>query len=81
MSTVLKRYNLKMTFYTLTQHVNNLIAITAIQRKHDIMRDERYLMTAYDAIIIYFKTLIKHLNVREKINIIKMILFNNYFNE
>ena len=33
----------------------------------------------YLAIIIYFKNLIKHLNVKEIINIIKMILFDNYF--
>ena len=38
-------------------------------------------MTAYDTVIIYFKTLTKHLNVEEKVNITKMTLFNSYFNE
>ena len=38
-------------------------------------------MTAYDAAIIYFEALIKHLNIKEKINITKAALFNNYFNE
>ena len=44
------------------------------------MRDERYSVTAYDVIIIYFKILIKHLNAEEKIDIAKAVLFNNYFN-
>ena len=70
-----------MTFYILTQHVNSLAAVIAIQRKHDIIRDERYSMTAYDAAIVYFKILIKHLNVKEKISIIKTALLDNYFNE
>ena len=81
MSTILKKYNLKMTFHILTQHVNSLTAVIAIQRKHDIMRNEKYLMIAYDAAIVYFKTLMKHLNIRKKIDIIKTTLFNNYFNE
>ena len=55
--------------------------MTAIQRKHDIMKNERYSITAYDAAIVYFKTLIKHLNVRKKINITETVLFDNYFNK
>ena len=45
------------------------------------MRNERYSMTAYDAVIVYFKILIKHLNVKEKIDVAEMMLFNSYFNE
>ena len=45
------------------------------------MRDERYSMTAYDAAIIYFKILMKYLNVRKKINITKTALFDSYFDE
>ena len=55
--------------------------MTAIQRKHNIVRNERYSMTAYDVAIVYFKTLIKHLNAEEKISIIKMTLLDSYFNE
>ena len=80
-SAVFKKYNLKMTFHISAQHVNSLIMMTAIQRKHDIMRDEKYLMTAYNAAIVYFKTLIKHLNIRKKISIAEAALFNSYFNE
>ena len=63
------------------QCANSLIAVIAIQRKHDIMRNERYSMITYDVIIIYFKTLMKHLNVKKKIIIIKIALLNSYFNE
>ena len=45
------------------------------------MKDERYSVIAYNVIIVYFKTLIKHLNVKEKINVIKTMLFNSYFNK
>ena len=45
------------------------------------MRNERYSVTVYDIIIVYFKTLIKHLNVKKKINVTKTVLFDNYFNE
>ena len=38
-------------------------------------------MTAYDTAIVYFKTLIKHLNAEEKIDVTKITLLNNYFNE
>ena len=81
MSTVLKKYSLKTTFHILMQCVNSLAAVTVIQRKHDIMKDERYSMTAYDAVIVYFETLIKHLNVEEKIDITEVMLFDSYFNE
>ena len=33
----------------------------------------------YSATIIYFKNLIKHLNIKKIINIIKAVLFNNCF--
>ena len=55
--------------------------MTVIQKKHDIMKNEKYSVTTYDVIIIYFETLTKHLNVEEKIDVVKMMLFNNYFNE
>ena len=45
------------------------------------MKNEKYLMTAYNAIIVYFETLMKHLNVEEKIDIAKTTLLNNYFDE
>ena len=63
------------------QCVNSLTAVIVIQRKHDIMRNERYSMTVYDVIIIYFKVLMKHLNVKEKINVAETTLLNSYFNE
>ena len=53
----------------------------AIQRKHDIMKNEKYLIIIYDAAIVYFKTLMKHLNAERKINIAETALLNNYFNE
>ena len=53
----------------------------AIQKKHDIIKNEKYSVITYDAVIIYFKILIKHLNAEKKINITEMMLFNNYFNE
>ena len=81
MSTVLKKYSLKTTFYILTQCVNSLAAMIAIQRKHDIIKNERYSMTTYNVIIVYFKTLTKHLNVEEKISIAKTMLLDSYFNE
>ena len=80
-STIFKKYSLKTIFHILTQHVNSLAVMTVIQRKHNIMKNEKYSMTVYDVIIIYFKTLMKHLNVKKKISITKMILFNNYFDE
>ena len=35
----------------------------------------------YTAVIVYFKKLIKHLNIKKMISIIKTALFNNYFNK
>ena len=35
----------------------------------------------YITMILYFKKLIKHLNIKEMINIIKTALFNNCFNK
>ena len=35
----------------------------------------------YTIMIIYFKKLTKHLNVKKTISTIKTVLFNNYFNE
>ena len=55
--------------------------IIAIQRKHDIVKNERYLVITYDAAIIYFEALMKHLNVKKKINVAEAALFNSYFNE
>ena len=45
------------------------------------MKNEKYLIIIYNVILIYFKVLMKHLNVEKKINIIEMTLFNNYLNE
>ena len=45
------------------------------------MRNEKYSMIAYDALIVYFKILMKYLNVKKKIDITKTALFNNYFDE
>ena len=45
------------------------------------MRDERYSVTAYNAAIVYFKALMKHLNAEEKISVAETMLLNNYFNE
>ena len=81
MNAIFKKYDLKMTFYILMQCVNSLTAMTVIQRKHNIMRDEKYLITAYNVTIVYFKTLMKYLNAEKKINIIKTVLFNSYFNK
>ena len=45
------------------------------------MKNERYSVTAYNVIIIYFKTLMKHLNVKEKIDVAETMLLDSYFNE
>ena len=45
------------------------------------MKDERYSVITYNVIIIYFETLIKHLNVEEKISVVKIMLLNSYFNK
>ena len=45
------------------------------------MRNERYSMTAYDVIIVYFETLTKHLNVKEKIDVTEATLLDSYFNK
>ena len=70
-----------MTLHISVQHVNSLAAVTAIQRKHDIMRNERYSVAAYDVAIVYFKVLTKHLNAEEKIDVAKIMLLNSYFDE
>ena len=45
------------------------------------MRNERYSVTVYDAAIVYFEALMKHLNAERKIDVAETALFNNYFNE
>ena len=81
MSIVFKRYNLKITFHILMQYANSLAAVTAIQRKHDIVRNERYSMIAYDAVIVYFEALTKHLNTEEKVGVAEAALLDSYFDE
>ena len=58
------------------QYVNNLTMITIIQKTHKLLS---YIV--YIIMIIYFNMLIKHLNVKEVISVIKTMLFNNCFNE
>ena len=70
-----------MTPHTPAQHANSLAAVAAIQRKHDIMRDERYSVAAYDAAIVYFEALMKHLNARGKVGIAEAALLDSYFDE
>ena len=43
---------------------------------HNLLR-----CAVYTMIIVYFEKLIKHLNIEEIINMIKMTLFNNCFNK
>ena len=81
MSTIFKKYNLKMTLHISMQHVNSLAVMIVIQRKHNIMKNERYSVTAYDAAIVYFKTLMKHLNVKKEVDVAKTMLLDNYFNK
>ena len=76
MSNFFKKYNLKMILHILTKHVNSLTVIIIIYKTHNSLN-----CAVYTAMIIYFKNLIKHFNVRKMINIMKMTLFDNCFNE
>ena len=76
MSNFFKKYNLNTILHILTQCVNNLIIIIIIFKKHNSLKYAIYTM-----MIVYFKKLIKHLNIEEIINEIKTVLFNNCFNE
>ena len=72
---IIKKYNLNTTsLHISAQHANNLTAVTSIQNENIIMKDVNY-----SATIIYFKNLMKHLNVEEIISMIKTALFNNCF--
>ena len=75
-SSFFKRYDLNTILHILTQHVNSLIVIIIIQKKHNSLR-----CAVYTAVIIYFEKLMKHLNAEEMINEMKMTLFDNCFNE
>ena len=43
---------------------------------HNLLKD-----AVYTVMIVYFKKLIKYLNIEKIINAIKITLFNNYFNK
>ena len=75
-SSFLKRYNLNMTLHILMQHVNNLIIMIIIQKEHNSLK-----CAVYTVMIVYFKRLMKHLNVKEMISEMKMTLFDSCFNE
>ena len=63
MSNFFKKYSLNMTLHILIQHINNLIMIIIIKKKHNSLK-----YAVYTAVIVYFKKLIKHLNAEEMIN-------------
>ena len=71
-----KKYSLKIILHILIQQFNNLITVIIIYKTHNSLNH-----AVYTIIIIYFKKLIKHFNVEETINIIKIALFNSCFNE
>ena len=56
------------------QCANSLAAIASIQNENIIMKDVNY-----SAAIIYFKNLMKHLNVEETINMTKTALLDSCF--
>ena len=74
MKKYVKKYSLNIILHILMQHVNSLIIIINIQNKNFIIKN-----TNYSIMIIYFKTLTKHLNAKERINITEMTLFNHCF--
>ena len=65
-----------MISHILIKHVNNLIMMIIIYKIHNSLNCVIYII-----IIIYFKRLMKHFNIKEMINAIKTALFNNYFNK
>ena len=72
---IIKKYNLNTTLlHTSAQYVNNLITVTNIQNENITMRNADYL-----AAIIYFKNLIKHLNVEKTISMTETVLLDNCF--
>ena len=78
-ASVLIYYKLISLSHTVIKHIKNLTMIINILKQNILMIIN--LHKNYNIAIIYFKKLIKHLNARDIINMIKMKLFNNYFNE
>ena len=74
---IVKKYSLNVTSLHISmQHVNSLAAVINIQNENIIMRD-----ADYSAAIIYFENLMKHLNVRKTISMMKTALLDNCFKE
>ena len=61
--------------------MNNLAAVAQILKQNTTMTEDSFKSIKYDTAIVYFKKLAKHLNIRGTINVIKMKLLNNCFNE
>ena len=74
-ASVLIYYKLILLSHTVIKHINNLTTIIKILKQNVTQSIN------YSLIIIYFKRLTKHLNVKDTINDVKMKLFNNCFNE
>ena len=74
-ASVLNYYELILLLCTTAKYVNNLTAVTKIL-KQDVTQ-----LINYFLIIVCFKKLIKHLNVRDIIDDMKMKLLNNCFSE
>ena len=71
---ILNYYKLISLSCIIIKHINNLIIIINILMITSLYKN-------YIIIIVYFKKLTKHLNVKSIINIVKMKLFNNCFNK
>ena len=78
---VLNYYELISLSCITTQHVNSLAAITQILKQDITMTENSFKSIKYDTAIVYFKKLIKHLNIRDTTSAAEMKLLNNYFNE
>ena len=74
-ASILNHYELISLSHTAIKHTNNLTAVIKIL-KQNVTQSINYFL-----IIIYFKRLAKHLNVKNTINNMKMKLFNNCFSK
>ena len=72
---VLNYYKLISLSHTVVKHMNNLTIMIKILKQNATQ------LINYFLIIVYFKKLIKHLNVKDTINNMKMKLLNNCFNK
>ena len=76
---VLIYYELISLSHITMKHIKSLTIIINILKQNILVIIN--LCKDYNTAIIYFKRLIKHLNAKDIINVIKMKLLNNCFNK